>query len=107
MYIDDDEDVAAVDSISVGGEKVSAKIIQLHPDNAADDFDDENTSINFSDVTKLDDQKFLDGLKLGIGLAFLSMALNGFTDDLLFNIPSAMLMWILGALVATINSIRN
>lgn len=106
-YIDDDEDVAAVDSISVGGEKVSAKIIQLHPDNAANDFDDESSSINFSDVTKLDDQKFLDGLKLGIGLAFLSMALNGFTDDLLFNIPSAMLMWILGALGAVINSIRN
>ena len=58
-------------------------------------------------MTKLDDRKFIDGIKLGIGLAFLSMALNGLTDDLLFNIPSAMLMWQLGALGAAITAIRN
>ena len=50
-----------------------------------------------------EDKNFLDGLKLGIGLAFLSMALNGLTDDLLFNIPSSMLMWLLGALGAAIH----
>ena len=51
----------------------------------------------------IEDKNFLDGFKLGIGLAFLSMALNGFTDDLLFNIPSSMLMWLLGALSAAIH----
>ncbi len=49
------------------------------------------------------DKRISEGLKFGIGLAFLSMALNGVTDDLLFNIPSAMLMWQLGALSAAIN----
>ena len=38
------------------------------------------------------------GLALGIGLAILSIALNGLTDDLLFNIPSSMLLWLLAAL---------
>ena len=51
----------------------------------------------------LEDMKFIEGFRFGIGLAFLSMALNGFTDDLLFNIPSSMLMWQLGALSASIN----
>ena len=104
---DDDAQVAAVDSVPVAGEKVSAKIIRLNPDDVDDAPDDTDSAIDFSGVTKLDDQKFLDGLKLGIGLAFLSMALNGFTDDLLFNIPSSMLMWMLGALGAALNSIRN
>ena len=66
-----------------------------------------NPTIDLGNVTKIDDRKFLDGLKLGIGLAFLSMALNGFTDNLLFNIPSSMLMWQLGALGAVISSMRN
>ncbi len=62
---------------------------------------------NWGDVTKIDDKKFLEGFRLGIGLAFLSMALNGLTDHLLFNIPSAMLMWLLGALGAAINLMMN
>lgn len=49
------------------------------------------------------DTKIVEGLRLGIGLAFLSMALNGMSDDLLFNIPSSILMWQLGALGAAIN----
>ena len=49
------------------------------------------------------DKKVIAAMKLGIGLAFLSMALNGMTDDLLFNIPSSILMWMLGALSAAIN----
>jgi len=49
------------------------------------------------------DDEVLAGLRLGIGLAFLSMALNGMSDDLLFNIPSSILMWMLGALSAAIN----
>ena len=104
---DDDEQIAAVDSIPVAGEKVSAKIVRLYPDDVDDTPADTNGALDFSDVTKLDDQKFLDGLKLGIGLAFLSMALNGFTDDLLFNIPSSMLMWMLGALGAAIEKVSG
>ena len=51
----------------------------------------------------IEDTKIVEGLRLGIGLAFLSMALNGMSDDLLFNIPSSILMWQLGALGAAIN----
>ena len=65
--------------------------------------EDSKTEIDWENLTELDDRKFLDGFKLGIGLAFLSMALNGFTDDLLFNIPTSMLMWQLGALGAAIH----
>ena len=89
------------DSIPVGGEKISAKIIQITTD---DDKKIEDKKIfSLDDATKIDDKKFLEGFRLGIGLAFLSMALNGFTDHLLFNIPSSMLMWLLGALGAAIS----
>jgi len=72
---------------------------------SVDDTQKENTENKKSNKKSLsiDDKNFLDGLKLGIGLAFLSMALNGLTDDLLFNIPSSMLMWMLGALSAAIH----
>ena len=103
----DDENIASVEKISVGGEKISAKIVKLDtPRDTADKSDVDKPIVDFSDVTKLDDKKFLEGFRLGIGLAFLSMALNGFTDDLLFNIPSSMLMWQLGALSATIETGR-
>lgn len=46
------------------------------------------------------DFRLLGGLSLGLGLAVLSIALNGFTDDLLFNIPSSMLLWMMAALAA-------
>lgn len=98
-----EEEVAAVENISVAGEKISTKIVKLNDEPKTED----KPLMNWNDVTNIDDKKFLEGLKLGIGLAFLSMALNGFTDDLLFNIPSAMLMWQLGALGATINSIKS
>lgn len=45
----------------------------------------------------------LAGLSLGIGLAVLSVALNGLTDDLLFNIPSSMLLWMLAALAGVLS----
>ena len=98
----DDEEVASVEKIPVGGENISAKIIKI-----SDEIEkvDDKSRWSFDDVTKIDDKKFLGGLRLGIGLAFLSMALNGFTDDLLFNIPSSMLMWQLGALSATIEKV--
>lgn len=44
----------------------------------------------------------LNGLRLGIGLGILSIALNGMTDYVLFNIESSMLFWLLAALVVLI-----
>ena len=55
-----------------------------------------------AEVSTWDGQQLLSGLSLGIGLAFLSIALNGLTDDLLFNIPSSMLMWLLAALAGVL-----
>ena len=43
---------------------------------------------------------FLRALRLGIGLALISVALGGMTDDVLFNIPTSMLLWLLCALAA-------
>ena len=37
---------------------------------------------------------FLKGLRLGIGLALVTVALGGMTDDVLFNIPTSILLWI-------------
>ena len=106
-FVDGDEKVSAIEKISVGGEKISVKRVRLKKSDDSTVERDDKPLVDWDGVTKLDDRKFIDGLKLGIGLAFLSMALNGLTDDLLFNIPSAMLMWQLGALGAAINSIRS
>lgn len=92
------EKVTSIDEIAVGGEKISVKSVQINSDVAKG-----TPLVDWDDVAKVDDDKFLGGLKLGIGLAFLSMALNGLTDNLLFNIPSSMLMWQLGALGAAIH----
>ena len=58
-----------------------------------------------NEVKAINKNQIAEGIKFGIGLSFLSMALNGFTDDLLFNIPTSMLMWILVALGAAIESL--
>ena len=69
-----------------------------------DDFDIQKFSEpSTEEVKELNNRNFLIGLRLGIGLAFLSMALNGLSDDLLFNMQSSMLMWLLAALAASIN----
>ena len=52
------------------------------------------------------DYRLLAGLSLGVGLAILSVALNGFTDDLLFNIPSSMFLWMLAALAAAVAAVN-
>lgn len=57
----------------------------------------------FENKQEVADRNFIAGIKLGVGLAFLAMTLEGISDDLLFNIPSSMLMWMLGALVAAIH----
>ena len=90
-------DDSASENVSVAGENISVKI------EPSDSKKEILPPVNWEELTTLDDRKFLDGFKLGIGLAFLSMALNGLTDDLLFNIPSSILMWQLGALGAAIH----
>ena len=50
-------------------------------------------------------RRFVEGLSLGLGLAFISVALNGITDHLLFNIPSSMLLWMLAAMTAAAHTI--
>ena len=68
--------------------------------------DDDNFDLQkFAESTKkeiaeLENKNFVEGIRYGIGLAFLSMAINGLADDLLFNMQSSMLMWQLGALAA-------
>ncbi len=100
-----DEQVAAVESIPIAGENISTKIIRI---DTADkpETDDKESFFSWDDVTNIDDKIFINGFRLGIGLAFLSMALNGFTDDLLFNIPSSMLMWQLGAIQLGVSESR-
>lgn len=97
-FADHNEKVTSIDDFSIAGEKISIKSVKIDSD------EKKSPLVDWNDVTNIDDKKFLDGLRLGIGLAFLSMALNGLTDDLLFNIPSSMLMWQLGALGAAINN---
>jgi len=45
---------------------------------------------------------FSQGIRLGLGMALLSVALNGLTDDVLYNLPSSMLMWMLCAMVVVL-----
>jgi putative inorganic carbon (hco3(-)) transporter len=52
------------------------------------------------------EESLLNGLMLGIGLAVLSIALNGLTDYVLFNIESSMLFWLLAAIVVLIGQER-
>ena len=53
--------------------------------------------------TDWEESDILAGLSQGIGLAVLSVALNGLTDDLLFNIPSSMLLWMIAALAGVLS----
>ena len=52
-------------------------------------------------------RRFVEGLSTGLGLAFVSVALNGITDHLLFNIPSSMLLWMLAAMTAAAHTIAE
>ena len=65
--------------------------------------EDENSFFDLNEVIEIDNRQLTDGVKFGIGLAFVSMTLNGLTDNLLFNIPTSMLMWMLGALGGAIS----
>ena len=41
----------------------------------------------------------------GLGLALVSVALGGLTDDVVFNIPTSMLLWFVIALIMKNNSL--
>lgn len=62
---------------------------------------------NIQRAMHIPDENIIGGLRIGIGLAFLSMALNGVSDHLLFNVSSSVLMWQLGALSGAINLLPN
>lgn len=96
-----------IEKIPVGDGEIAIKSVQTEVPDDKQEEHDEKSPTTLNDALNIDERNFLDGFKLGIGLAFLSMALNGFTDHLLFNIPSAMLMWLLGALSAAINLIKE
>lgn len=49
------------------------------------------------------DNDLSEGIRLGLGLALVTVALNGLTDDVLFNIPSSMLLWMMCGLIQVIN----
>lgn len=49
------------------------------------------------------ESRFLEGIRFGIGMALISVTLNGITDDVLFNIPSSMLLWMLCGVVTVID----
>ena len=70
-------------------------------------FAEKDLSAEMHEKIFIEDTLIVEGLRLGIGLAFLSMALNGMSDDLLFNIQSSVLMWQLGALAAVINLLSD
>ena len=53
------------------------------------------------------DDRLMNGISLGICLAVLSIALNGFTDDLLFNIPSSMFLWMLAGIAGALTRFND
>lgn len=59
------------------------------------------------EVSHWEERRLASGFALGIGLALVSIALNGLTDDLLFNIPSSMLMWMLAATAASLSFVSK
>ena len=40
-----------------------------------------------------EESPFVQRFELGVGLALVSVALGGLTDDVVFNIPTSMLLW--------------
>lgn len=48
---------------------------------------------------RIEGSSFVQSFRLGVGLALLSVALGGMTDDVVFNMPTSMLLWMLLALV--------
>ena len=84
------------------------KITDFKDETDYNDIDEESADkpmFDWNEVSAINNQQIAEGVKFGIGLAFVSIALNGLTDDLLFNIPTSMLLWLLTALGAAIESL--
>lgn len=61
----------------------------------------------WNEVLFQDNESIKKGLLLGIGLMFLTVAVNGLFDDLLFNIPTSMFLWLLAAFAAKILALNE
>ena len=70
------------------------------PEEPEEEAEPKTFSDYIEDIKNWDGKHLRAGVALGISLAFASVALNGLTDDLLFNIPTSMLFWSLAALGA-------
>ncbi len=57
-----------------------------------------------ADLRTWPDGRFFEALRLGLALVLVSVALNGLTDDLLFNIPTSMLLWFFLAVVGVLQT---
>ena len=89
-----------------GGSKHRKKADEKADDNDNDKFDLQKFAKDVTkDIKEFRDKRFIQGIRFGIGLAFLSMAINGLSDDLLFNMQSSMLMWLLAAVAAACQAI--
>ncbi|MCR5757605.1 MAG: O-antigen ligase family protein [Selenomonas sp.] len=65
--------------------------------------EEEKTELSiWKDFCQWEDWRLLGGIAFGLGLALISVALNGITDDLLFNIPTSMFLWLLLAFIAAV-----
>lgn len=58
-------------------------------------------------LKKREGTAFLQTFRTGAGLALLSVALGGLTDDVVFNIPTSILLWMLLALTAASVTMRS
>ena len=58
-------------------------------------------------LKKREGTAFLQTFRTGAGLALLSVALGGLTDDVVFNIPTSILLWMLLALTAASATMRS
>ena len=111
FILNDDEDIKSNEE-KISSEKV-INIISIEEksndtiENSETTVNTSNDMFNFKEIASINNSQIAEGIKFGIGLAFISIALNGFTDDLLFNIPTSMLMWLLTALGAVIESLED
>ena len=61
----------------------------------------------WQDFIEWPDWRLLAGASAGLGLALISIALNGLTDHLLFNIPSSMFLWLMLAFIAAVAELKR
>lgn len=61
----------------------------------------------WQDFIEWPDWRLMAGASAGLGLALISIALNGLTDHLLFNIPSSMFLWLMLAFIAAVVELKR